>query len=178
MKISSLAAEIPCEWKFATKFASDCECDGLVHSALEWGAHSKVREMQNNKVQGTSRKNSSSLSHCPREILCSRLIFHAARISFYAIWCRKKAKMRKGKNLGCFRRLYSQKFAQTRATIKTQKKTQKRINTVLLDRRGPRKTHQKVTSQVTKKCSDPRRSHGVGLNRPRQGKFRGEHWFA
>ena len=28
-----LAAEIPCEWKFATKFASECECDGLVHSA-------------------------------------------------------------------------------------------------------------------------------------------------
>ena len=27
-----LAAEIPCEWKFATKFASECECDGLVHS--------------------------------------------------------------------------------------------------------------------------------------------------
>ena len=27
-----LAAEIPCEWKFATKFASDCECDGVVHS--------------------------------------------------------------------------------------------------------------------------------------------------
>ena len=35
-----LAAEIPCEWKFATKFASDCECDGLVHSGLDifgWG---------------------------------------------------------------------------------------------------------------------------------------------
>ena len=28
-----VAAETPCEWKFATKFASDCECDGLVHSA-------------------------------------------------------------------------------------------------------------------------------------------------
>ena len=27
-----LAAEIPCEWKFATKLASDCECDGSVHS--------------------------------------------------------------------------------------------------------------------------------------------------
>ena len=27
-----LAAEFPCEWKFATKFASDCECDGVVHS--------------------------------------------------------------------------------------------------------------------------------------------------
>ena len=27
-----LAAEFPCEWKFATKFASECECDGLVHS--------------------------------------------------------------------------------------------------------------------------------------------------
>ena len=27
-----LAAEIPGEWTFATKFASDCECDGLVHS--------------------------------------------------------------------------------------------------------------------------------------------------
>ena len=29
-----LAAESPCERKFATKFASDCECDGLpmVHS--------------------------------------------------------------------------------------------------------------------------------------------------
>ena len=23
--------EIPCEWKLATKFASDCECDGVVH---------------------------------------------------------------------------------------------------------------------------------------------------
>ena len=33
-----LAAEFPCEWRFATKFAnSDCECDGLVHSApAEW----------------------------------------------------------------------------------------------------------------------------------------------
>ena len=30
-----LAAEIPCEWKFATKFASDCECDGSVHSGRE-----------------------------------------------------------------------------------------------------------------------------------------------
>ena len=30
-----LAAEIPCEWKFANKFASDCECDGLVHSVWE-----------------------------------------------------------------------------------------------------------------------------------------------
>ena len=27
-----LTAEIPCEWTFATKFASDCECDGVVHS--------------------------------------------------------------------------------------------------------------------------------------------------
>ena len=27
-----LVAEIPCEWKFVTKFASECECDGLVHS--------------------------------------------------------------------------------------------------------------------------------------------------
>ena len=25
-------AEIPCEWVFATKFASDCERGGLVHS--------------------------------------------------------------------------------------------------------------------------------------------------
>ena len=33
-----LAAEIPCEWKFATKFASDCECDGVVHSAVNWNA--------------------------------------------------------------------------------------------------------------------------------------------
>ena len=32
-----LAAEIPCEWKFATKFASDCECGGVVHSAGEGG---------------------------------------------------------------------------------------------------------------------------------------------
>ena len=32
-----LAAEIPCESKFATKFASDCECDGVVHS----GSHHK-----------------------------------------------------------------------------------------------------------------------------------------
>ena len=29
-----LAAEILCEWKFATKFASDCECEGMAHSAL------------------------------------------------------------------------------------------------------------------------------------------------
>ena len=29
-----LAAEIPFESKFATKFASDCECDGVVHSGL------------------------------------------------------------------------------------------------------------------------------------------------
>ena len=27
-----LATEIPCEWTFATKFASDYECDGVVHS--------------------------------------------------------------------------------------------------------------------------------------------------
>ena len=27
-----LAVEIPCKSSFATKFASDCECDGLVHS--------------------------------------------------------------------------------------------------------------------------------------------------
>ena len=31
-QIFVLAAEIPCEWKFETKFASDCECDGVVHS--------------------------------------------------------------------------------------------------------------------------------------------------
>ena len=24
--------EVPCEWKFATKFASDCKCDALLHS--------------------------------------------------------------------------------------------------------------------------------------------------
>ena len=30
-----LATEIPCKWKFATKSASDCECEGLVHSALD-----------------------------------------------------------------------------------------------------------------------------------------------
>ena len=30
-----LAAEIPCEWTFATKFASDCECDGVVHSGVK-----------------------------------------------------------------------------------------------------------------------------------------------
>ena len=29
-----LPAEIPCEWVFATKFVSDCECDGLVHSGV------------------------------------------------------------------------------------------------------------------------------------------------
>ena len=27
-----LAEEISCEWTFATKFASDSECDGVVHS--------------------------------------------------------------------------------------------------------------------------------------------------
>ena len=27
-----VVAEIPCEWKLETKFPSDCECDGLVHS--------------------------------------------------------------------------------------------------------------------------------------------------
>ena len=32
LQIFVLAAEIPCEWMFATKFASDCECDGVVHS--------------------------------------------------------------------------------------------------------------------------------------------------
>ena len=31
-RITYCIAEIPCEWKFATKFASDCKCDGLVHS--------------------------------------------------------------------------------------------------------------------------------------------------
>ena len=31
-QIFVVAAEIPCEWMFATKFASDCECDGVVHS--------------------------------------------------------------------------------------------------------------------------------------------------
>ena len=37
-----LAAEIPCEWKFATKFASDCECDGVVHSAWGFGPSRRV----------------------------------------------------------------------------------------------------------------------------------------
>ena len=40
-----LAAEIPCEWTVAAKFASDCECDGLVHSATHDGPlirHSKT----------------------------------------------------------------------------------------------------------------------------------------
>ena len=27
---------IPCEWMFATKFASDCECDGVVHSGEDY----------------------------------------------------------------------------------------------------------------------------------------------
>ena len=36
-KISSSLRKIPCEWKFATKFASDCECDGLVHSVPDKG---------------------------------------------------------------------------------------------------------------------------------------------
>ena len=34
-QIFVLAAEIPCEWMFATKFASDCECDGVVHSVFD-----------------------------------------------------------------------------------------------------------------------------------------------
>ena len=34
-KVFVVAAEIPCEWKFVTKFTSDCECDGLVHSDPE-----------------------------------------------------------------------------------------------------------------------------------------------
>ena len=35
-KMSSSLWTFFCEWTFATKFASDCECDGLVHSALVW----------------------------------------------------------------------------------------------------------------------------------------------
>ena len=31
----SLRNLIPCEWTFAKEFASDCECDGLVHSESE-----------------------------------------------------------------------------------------------------------------------------------------------
>ena len=31
-QIAVLAAEIPCQWMFAAKSASDCECDGVVHS--------------------------------------------------------------------------------------------------------------------------------------------------
>ena len=31
-QIFILAAEIPCEWTFATTFTSDCECDGVVYS--------------------------------------------------------------------------------------------------------------------------------------------------
>ena len=34
-KMFALAAEIPCEWKFATKFASECGRDGLVHSGRQ-----------------------------------------------------------------------------------------------------------------------------------------------
>ena len=33
MKLQNLV--LAAEWKFATKFASDCECDGLVRSGLE-----------------------------------------------------------------------------------------------------------------------------------------------
>ena len=33
-----LAAETPCESAFATEFASDCECDGFVHSSSEIGS--------------------------------------------------------------------------------------------------------------------------------------------
>ena len=31
-QIFVLTVEIPCEWMFATKFAGNCECDGVVHS--------------------------------------------------------------------------------------------------------------------------------------------------
>ena len=34
-----LAAETPCEWKFATKFSSDCECNGLVLSVCNLCSH-------------------------------------------------------------------------------------------------------------------------------------------
>ena len=36
-QIFVLAVEIPCEWMLATKFASDCECDGVVHSGIGAG---------------------------------------------------------------------------------------------------------------------------------------------
>ena len=36
-----LAEEMPCEWKFTTEFASDCERDGLVHSGEQWDSHSQ-----------------------------------------------------------------------------------------------------------------------------------------
>ena len=54
-----LAAEIPCEWKFATKFASECECDGLVHSAPGFGAVFLLfRLLRTLKIAEISRKSS------------------------------------------------------------------------------------------------------------------------
>ena len=53
-----LAAEIPCQWMFATKFASDCECDGVVHSG-RGGLSVRV-------VAGTTM-----LSKCPPSTECS-----------------------------------------------------------------------------------------------------------
>ena len=43
-KKNSLQRKIPCEWKFATTFASDCECDGFnfvrsgcIFFGADWG---------------------------------------------------------------------------------------------------------------------------------------------
>ena len=31
-EVAKISLSFPCEWTFATKFASECECDSLVHS--------------------------------------------------------------------------------------------------------------------------------------------------
>ena len=44
-----VAAQIPCGWTFATIFAGDCECDGLMHSARPWADKKKKNDTENNR---------------------------------------------------------------------------------------------------------------------------------
>ena len=75
-QIFVLAAEIPCEWMFATKFASDCECDGVVHSDIRytpliWGGG-----------YGPDRLLAASPGKRPREIL----MMYSASFRFFCVF--------------------------------------------------------------------------------------------
>ena len=66
-----LAPEIPCEWKFATKFASDCECDGVVHSGCESSFVCPTMVLSETHA-GTSPKHWASCERHSREPLSEK----------------------------------------------------------------------------------------------------------